>query len=215
MFGKLKGLARFFSNEKLNSRLKELEPIISSNVAHKEVRAYVMYSSLPVLFAGLNVCNDLTFGLFIENVPGVIFYTLIYSSLHSTLLAGVHFGFASAIYRSNSDSTESRYLKIQLYYPFLAPILTTYLSCAYWVFPFTHLKSLYTISGIGLVYLGVFVADSFFADRAKVLPLWYKEIKRVSTLMTLSGILLLLLVVYKYPEETKLKELGFPRILNN
>ena len=211
MLRKLRGLGRLFSNEKLNARLKELEPIINSNVPHKGIREYLLYSSFPVVLGGFAAAQSALNGIFISSLPDLVLNTLLYTSLHTTLLAGVHFGFASAIYYNNSDSIESRYLRLQLYYPFLAPVLTTYLSCAYWVFPFTHLKSLYTISGIGFVYMGIFLADSFFADRAKVLPLWYKQLKRETTGIAMIGIFILLFVVFKYPEETKLKDLGFPR----
>lgn len=208
MITRLKILGRCFSNEKFFERLKELEPITSSSVPHKNFTSFLMYSSFPILAGGVCATTFSAFDLFTLNIPSIVINTMLYSSLHATLLAGAHFGFASSLYVGNSDCVESKSLNSQLFYPFIAPILTTFFTYSYWGFPYTHLKSLYTISGIGFMYLGVFLADSYYSDRVKLVPLWYTNLKLKVTVTSLIGILFLLYAVFNFPEKTKWTKLN-------
>ena len=206
MLSRSKLLSRLFSNSKYAEKIELLKPVINGEHPHYALNPICKASSLPVLIGGLASFTFPALGIFLDAVPSIVLNTMIYSSLHTTLLAGAHLGFASVIYDDQQEDIYSYYAKKQLVYPFFAPIFASFMTCAYWAFPFSHLKSLYTISSIGFIYLGVFVADNFFGDRVKIVPIWYRNLKRDVTLISVLGIILMALGVYAFPEQTKLKD---------
>jgi hypothetical protein len=213
MIFKAKSMIRLFSKTSFQEKIDSLKPFISSNIPHPSFPSIYINSSIPVLIGGLSSLVFPALGVFPSAVPDIVLYTMIYSSLHTTLLAGTHIGLASVFYEDHREDVDSSHLTKQLVYPFFAPIFCTFLTCSYWAFPFTHLKSLYAISGIGVIYLGVFIGDNFFGDRVKVVPLWYVKLKRNVTVISLIGIIFLLIGVYAYPQQTKLPEKGVVKSL--
>ena len=206
MFSRSKLLSKFFSNSKYAEKIELLKPIINGSHPHYALNPIYKASSIPIFIGGLASLAFPAAGIFLDSVPSIVLNTMIYSSLHTSLLAGAHLGFASVIYDDRQEDLLSYYSKKQLVYPFFAPIFASFMTCAYWAFPFSHLKSLYTISSIGFIYLGVFIADNFFGDRVKIVPLWYRNLKRDVTLISVVGIILMALGVYAFPEQTKLKD---------
>jgi hypothetical protein len=214
MLSKAKSILRRFSKPNYQEKLESFKPLINSDIPHPAFPSLYINSSLPVLLGGLASVALPALGIFESWTPELVLYTMIYSSLHTTLLAGTHLGLASVFYEDHQEDSDSTYLRKQLVYPFFAPIFTTFLTCSYWAFPLSHLKSLYAISGIGVIYLGVFIGDNFFGERLKVVPVWYLKLKRNVTVISVLGIIFLLLGVYAYPQQTKLPNdwAGFKKV---
>ena len=106
-----------------------------------------------------------------------------------------------------------RYIRLQLTYPFFAPIFSSIFTCCYWAFPYTQLNALYSVLGIGIVYIGVLIGDSFYAIKRKTLPMWYRDLKMNTTFIALSGIFMLLYGIYTFPKETKHMTLTYPKTI--
>jgi hypothetical protein len=76
--------------------------------------------------------------------------------------------------------------------------------------PYSHLKSLYSITGIAVCYVGVLVGDSFYASKRKTIPMWFLDIKMKTTFLTLTGIGMLLYGVFMFPTQTRPVKKDFP-----
>lgn len=210
----LKIVKRLFSEENYYQRLKELQPIILRQDAPKGMTGFYMSASMPVVLGGFMTAFFPYYNIMPELIPDIALYTCIYSSLHTSLLAGAHVGLACALYDPGSElkGEDRRYLDLQMIYPFFAPGFCCFFCCGYWGMPYAHLKVLYSIAGIGAVYIGVLLGDVFYADKRKTIPIWYRDLKMKITLVTLIGLGMLIFGIFKFPEETKYKRPQFPKM---
>ena len=213
IFNMQKQARRLFTRQSYYEKLKQYEPIINSKAPHSGFSSAFTTTSLPVLFGGFATAFFPHYNLFIQTVPDIALYTCIYSSLHTCMLAGVHLGVGSVLFDQEIKNEDTRYIRLQLTYPFFAPIFSSIFTCCYWAFPYTQLNALYSVLGIGIVYIGVLIGDSFYAIKRKTLPMWYRDLKMNTTFIALSGIFMLLYGIYTFPKETKHISLTYPKTI--
>lgn len=204
-------IRRFFSSNTYYDKLESLKPLINNPYPHPSFPAFFTLGTAPVFLGGLSTALFPHINLFVSSVSDIALYTCLYSAIHTSFLAGIHLGFASVLFDPSLENNDSRYIKLQMIYPFLAPTITTVFCCAYWAFPYSHLNALYSVSGIAFTYIGVYIGDSYYAVKRKTIPMWYKRLKLKTTLGSVAGLLLVLYGIFTFPEITKPKTQVFAK----
>lgn len=204
-------LARAFSRQSYYEKLIEIQPALDSKVPHPGMPTILTSAALPVLVGGALTAFCPYYNLFTPVLPDIALYTCLYSATHTSFLAGVHIGFGSMLYDSQAKSEDMKYINLQILYPFIVPVFCTSFVCGYWAFPYSHIKVLYSVLGIGVVQLGVLVGDFYYADKRKTIPIWYRDLKMKSSGIALLGIFMLIYGIYTFPELTRLKSREFPK----
>ncbi|OMJ90655.1 hypothetical protein SteCoe_6935 [Stentor coeruleus] len=207
----LRHIHRFFSGNSYHEKLESLKPLINSPYPSPNITAFFALGAAPVFLGGLSTALFPHINLFTTIINDIALYTCLYSTIHTSFLAGIHLGFSSVLYDPLLGNNDSRYIKLQMIYPFFAPIMTSAFCYVYWVTPYSNINALYSISGIAFTYLGIYAGDYYYAVNRKTIPMWYKRLKLKITVSSVAGLILVLYGVFMFPELTKPKTQTFAR----
>lgn len=196
----LKHLARFVGSNH-PSTLEAYSTVIRQSKTPLPFRSLAVFAISPLLVASSTVAFGPHLGIITSTLPVITEYTFNYAAILSTYLAGIHLGLAATFYEPNLTEKEGRYFKLQMLYPFVVPFFGWMFCCHLWAVPYTHIKSLNSLAGIGVLYVGTMIGDALAVESGTV-PKWFRYWKTVMTVGSIISVLMLIYGVYFFPEIT-------------
>ncbi|CAG9321777.1 unnamed protein product [Blepharisma stoltei] len=180
--------------------LEFFKPIISLTKTPTYFKNISLVSLFPLLGGGISVIACPYLGLMPTLLPEIAKYTCVYAALHSTFLSGIHIGLGSVFYDPNLMNEDGQYIKKQLAFPLIVPVVNWALCCFMWAVPCSEIKFLSYLAAIGSVYVGTLALDTMYVVQRKTVPLWYRNWKVWMTIGSVSGLGLLIAGLYMHPE---------------
>lgn len=193
------------------TRYSQLMPETDLNEYSARFKFYQIINTLPILAGGLCSLYFPYAQLYPEFIPNIGLGTVIYSTMHLTLLSAIHLGFGSieqikALPVMNTNIP-------QLVYPIIGPFVAGYSAYLYWNDPFTQYNSLLSVSLLSSLYLAINCGDYYFCRNKVDMPTWYFSLKLKITILAILGLGSLALAIKLYPDQLKIQSKGFPPTL--
>lgn len=182
------------------SKIEYYKPILAQENVPGHFKFFSYLSLFPLVSSGLLLAICPHFGLLSAVMPQIATYSCIYAALHSTFLSGVHIGLASVFYDPTLTNKDGQQIKKQLIYPLVVPIFSWIICMFMFVFPVSNIKFLTNLTGIGLIYTSTLAADMLYTTKQKTVPVWYKNWKVYTTLVSTGSLALIIFGLYNFPE---------------
>ena len=202
---KLKGLIfRTLKNsqpEEFVTFYKEYEkykPLLESERVPRYFQLPGYMSVAPLAGASLWCLAGVSFGW--EGLGTVAYWTCTYSALHSTLLAGAHWGLASSLFDPAISSQEGKNFRLQFILYATVPMISWMTIGSLFTLTPTIPRLLNTIGMLCSLYVGIQVGDNLYATQHKTIPAWYRHWKMYITLGSISSLAVLAFLVYTHKD---------------
>lgn len=205
---RLKGLiSRTIKNsqsEEYVTFYKEFEkykPLLEIERIPKYFKLPGLFSVAPIAGASLWCLTGVSLGW--EGLGSIVYWTCAYSALHSTVLAGSHWGMAASLYDPLISSQEAKHFRVQFIIFPIVPLLSWMTIGSLFTLPLTTPRLMNTLAMLSSLYVGIQVGDDLYAIRHKTIPAWYRHWKMYITLSSITSLSVLALLVYLYPDAFK------------